>query len=58
MYSAFRSRQKNFRRLDDEFVSDVSEKSETVDAYKAEVKAKIKEQQSSTKERKSEKTSL
>ena len=29
--------------LDDEFVSDVSDKSETVDDYKAEVKAKIKE---------------
>lgn len=34
---------KELPELDDEFVSDVSEKSETVDAYKAEVKAKIKE---------------
>ena len=34
---------KEIPELDDEFVSDVSEKSETVDAYKAEVKAKIKE---------------
>ena len=33
---------KELPELDDEFVSDVSEKSETVDAYKAEVKAKIK----------------
>ena len=34
---------KELPELDDEFVSDVSEKSETVDAYKAEVKSKIKE---------------
>ena len=34
---------KEIPELDDEFVSDVSEESETVDAYKAEVKAKIKE---------------
>ena len=34
---------KELPELDDEFVSDVSEKSETVDEYKAEVKAKIKE---------------
>ncbi len=33
---------KEIPELDDEFVSDVSEESETVDAYKAEVKAKIK----------------
>lgn len=36
---------KELPELDDEFVSDVSEKSETVDAYKAVVKAKIKEAQ-------------
>lgn len=34
---------KEIPELDDEFVSDVSEESETVDAYKAEIKAKIKE---------------
>ena len=34
---------KEIPELDEEFVSDVSEESETVDAYKAEVKAKIKE---------------
>ncbi len=34
---------KELPELDDEFVSDVSEKSETVDEYKAEVKANIKE---------------
>ena len=34
---------KELPELDDEFVSDVSEESETVDQYKAEVKAKIKE---------------
>ena len=34
---------KEIPELDDEFVSDVSEESETVDAYKAEVKAKIKD---------------
>lgn len=34
---------KELPELDDEFVSDVSDSSETVDAYKAEVKAKIKE---------------
>ena len=34
---------KELPELDDEFVSDVSEESETVDAYKAEVEARIKE---------------
>lgn len=34
---------KELPELDDEFVSDVSEKSETVDEYKAEVEAKLKE---------------
>ena len=34
---------KELPELDDEFVSDVSEESETVNAYKTEVKAKIKE---------------
>ncbi len=34
---------KELPELDDEFVSDVSEESETVDEYKAEIKAKIKE---------------
>ena len=34
---------KELPELDDEFASDVSEKAETLDAYKAEVKAKIKE---------------
>lgn len=34
---------KELPELDDEFVSDVSENSETVEEYKAEVKAKIKE---------------
>ena len=34
---------KEIPELDDEFAPDVSEESETVDAYKAEVKAKIKE---------------
>ena len=34
---------KELPELDDEFVSDVSDSSETVDDYKAEVKAKIKE---------------
>ena len=34
---------KELPELDDEFVSDVSEESETVDQYKAEVKGKIKE---------------
>ena len=34
---------KELPELDDEFVSDVSEESETVDAYKAEIKGRIKE---------------
>ena len=34
---------KELPELDDEFVSDVSEESETVDQYKAEVKGRIKE---------------
>ena len=44
--------------LDDEFVSDVSEKSETVDAYKAEVKAKIKERKENEGKQKREDQSV
>ena len=50
---------KELPELDDEFVSDVSEKSETVDAYKAEVKSeRSKERKEKRKESKREKTSL
>ena len=52
-----RSRQKSFRRLDDEFAADVSE-FDTLDEYKADVKAKIKEQQRDTKERRRRKIRL
>ena len=45
---------KEIPELDDEFVSDVSEESETVDAYKAEVKAKIKERKESEGKQKRE----
>ena len=37
------SRAKELPEVDDEFASDVSEKAETLDAYRAEVKAQIKE---------------
>ena len=49
---------KEFPELDDEFVSDVSEKSETVDAYKAEVKAKIKERKENEGKQKREDQSV
>ena len=48
---------KELPELDDEFVSDVSDSSETVDDYKAEVKAKIKERQGKREENRREKTS-
>lgn len=49
---------KELPELDDEFVSDVSEKSETVDAYKAEVKAKIKERKENEGKQKREEQSV
>ena len=49
---------KELPELDDEFVSDVSEKSETVDAYKAEVKAKIKERKENEVKQKREDQSV
>lgn len=49
---------KELLELDDEFVSDVSEKSETVDAYKAEVKAKIKERKENEGKQKREDQSV
>lgn len=49
---------KRLPELDDEFVSDVSEKSETVDAYKAEVKAKIKERKENEGKQKREDQSV
>ena len=49
---------KELPELDDEFVSDLSEKSETVDAYKAEVKAKIKERKENEGKQKREDQSV
>ena len=49
---------KELPELDDEFVSDVSEKRETVDAYKAEVKAKIKERKENEGKQKREDQSV
>ena len=49
---------KELPELDEEFVSDVSEKSETVDAYKAEVKAKIKERKENEGKQKREDQSV
>ena len=49
---------KELPELDDEFVSDVSEKSETVDAYKAELKAKIKERKENEGKQKREDQSV
>lgn len=49
---------KELPELDDEFVSDVSEKSETVDAYKAEVKAKLKERKENEGKQKREDQSV
>lgn len=49
---------KELPELNDEFVSDVSEKSETVDAYKAEVKAKIKERKENEGKQKREDQSV
>ena len=49
---------KELPELDDEFVSDVSEKSETDDAYKAEVKAKIKERKENEGKQKREDQSV
>ena len=49
---------KELPELDDEVVSDVSEKSETVDAYKAEVKAKIKERKENEGKQKREDQSV
>lgn len=49
---------KELPELDDEFISDVSEKSETVDAYKAEVKAKIKERKENEGKQKREDQSV
>lgn len=49
---------KELPELDDEFVSDVSGKSETVDAYKAEVKAKIKERKENEGKQKREDQSV
>ena len=49
---------KELPELDDEFVSDVSEKSETVDAYKAEVNAKIKERKENEGKQKREDQSV
>ena len=49
---------KELPELDDEFVSDISEKRETVDAYKAEVKAKIKERKENEGKQKREDQSV
>ena len=49
---------KEIPELDDEFVSDVSDKSETVDDYKAEVKAKIKERKENEGKQKREDQSV
>ena len=49
---------KELPELDDEFVSDVSENSDTVDAYKAEVKAKIKERKENEGKQKREDQSV
>lgn len=49
---------KELPELDDEFVSDVSETSETVDEYKAEVKAKIKERKENEGKQKREDQSV
>ena len=49
---------KELPELDDEFVSDVSDTSETVDAYKAEVKAKIKERKENEGKQKREDQSV
>ena len=49
---------KELPELDDDVVSDVSEKSETVDAYKAEVKAKIKERKENEGKQKREDQSV
>lgn len=49
---------KELPELDDEFVSDVSDSSETVDAYKAEVKAKIKERKENEGKQKREDQSV
>ena len=49
---------KELPELDDEFVSDVSDKSETVDEYKAEVKAKIKERKENEGKQKREDQSV
>ena len=38
MYSHTQSRAKELPEVDDEFASDVSEKAETLDAYRAEVR--------------------
>ena len=49
---------KELPELDDEFVSDVSDSSETVDDYKAEVKAKIKERKENEGKQKREDQSV
>ena len=49
---------KELPELDDEFVSDISDKSETVDEYKAEVKAKIKERKENEGKQKREDQSV
>ena len=49
---------KELPELDDEFVSDVSDKSETVDDYRAEVKAKIKERKENEGKQKREDQSV
>ena len=49
---------KELPELDDEFVSDVSDKSETIDEYKAEVKAKIKERKENEGKQKREDQSV
>ena len=57
-YTVHSIKAKELPELDDEFVSDVSEKSETVDAYKAEVKAKIKERKENEGKQKREDQSV
>lgn len=49
---------KELPELDDEFVSDVSDKSETVDDYRAEVKARIKERKENEGKQKREDQSV
>ena len=49
---------KELPELDDEFVSDVSDKSETVDDYRAEIKAKIKERKENEGKQKREDQSV